>query len=375
MARTGITPNPPTSSRNPPPKPRRNHSSGNPSSSCNPPRDPSVPSNRAQRPAPSQSNQLRPTPPQTSATVCPTLDYKLLYPWAPPALLSETSSINTEADVLRLRDKTHLSFSKEHDDKVAISPCLPGEPVCTDNEGNDDHPFCFIYLTVFKKVKLRFPLTRFERELLTELDIAPAQLHPDGWAFVRAYQIICTHLGHPASVEVFLFLFEANNPGDRLWVSFNGFAGRSILSIFQQSYKDWKGKFVRVCCNDQDPTLLDGFPLYWVNKGKKESKDTFRKARSPEKMGELDQDLCSFWKELASSNIILATSLIIKFEFVESQLDFHIGMPSLLLRISLSVLSPLYSSSNLLSLHRFYTHSWLFDPCISVPIICFPLHY
>ena len=78
-------------------------------------------------------------------------------------------------------------------------------------------------------------------------------------------------------MDVFLYLFEAKNPGDRLWVSLNGVAGRSMLSIFQQSYKDWKGKFVRVCCNDLDPTLLDGFPLYWVNKGKKESKDNFRK--------------------------------------------------------------------------------------------------
>ena len=111
-------------------------------------------------------------------------------------------------------------------------------------------------------MKLRFPLTRFERELLTELDIAAAQLHPNSWAFVRAFQIICAHLGLPASGDVFLFLFEAKNPGDRLWVSLNGIAGRLILSIFQKSYKDWKGKFVQVCQNDQDTSLLDGFPLY-----------------------------------------------------------------------------------------------------------------
>ena len=144
---------------------------------------------------------------------------------------------------------------------------------------------------------------------------------------------MCAHLGHPASVNVFLFLFEAKNPGDRLWVSLSGIAGRSILSIFQQSYKDWKGKFVRVCHNDQDPTLLDGFPLYWVNKGKKESKDNFRRARSPEKMGDLDKDLCNFWKGVAFSNITLPTSSIITFEFHEDQLDFHIGSFSPFLQI------------------------------------------
>ena len=229
MARTRATSDSLAPSRNPPPKLRKKPSSGTPSTSRNPTRDPAILSNQAQRPAPSQPNQLQTTPPQTSATVRPIPDYKLLYPRAPPALLNETSSINTEADIHRLRDKTHLTFHKENDDKVAIRPCLPGKPVCTDNDGNDGHPSCFIYVTVFKKVKLRFPLTRFERELLTELDIAPAQLHPNDWALVRAYQIVCAHLGHPASVDVFLFLFEAKNLGDRLWVSLNGIAGRSIL--------------------------------------------------------------------------------------------------------------------------------------------------
>ena len=54
MARTRITPNPPSSSRNLPPKTRRVISSQNSSSSRNPPRDPNIPSNQAERPAPSQ---------------------------------------------------------------------------------------------------------------------------------------------------------------------------------------------------------------------------------------------------------------------------------------------------------------------------------
>jgi len=100
--------------------------------------------------------------------------------------LGETSSINSNLDVIRLKrgDKANLSFSKEHDDKVVVRPCPPGEPICTDDQGSDSTPFCFIYTTTFKKVKLRVPFTRFERELLTELDIAPAQLHSNSWAFV-----------------------------------------------------------------------------------------------------------------------------------------------------------------------------------------------
>ena len=98
--------------------------------------------------------------------------------------------------MLRLRkgDQSDLSFHKEHDSKVAVLPCFPDEPICVDDKGNNGE-FCFLYATFFKKMKLRLPFTRFERELLTELDIAPAQLHPNSWAFVRAFQIIYAHLG------------------------------------------------------------------------------------------------------------------------------------------------------------------------------------
>jgi len=61
-----------------------------------------------------------------------------------------------------------------------------------------------------------------------------------------------------------------------------------------------------------------------VNKGRKES--SFRRARGPEKMGELDKDLCNFWKGVASSNVTLSTSSIITYEFLEGQLDIHISL-------------------------------------------------
>jgi len=47
-------------------------------------------------------------------------------------------------------------------------------------------------------------------------------------------------------------------------MSFNGIAGRVLLSLFQQSYKGFKGKFFKIHCSKFDPILLDGFPLYWV---------------------------------------------------------------------------------------------------------------
>ena len=56
--------------------------------------------------------------------------------------------------------------------------------------------------------------------------------------------------------------------GKSFWVSFSGIAGRILLSLFQNSYKNWKGKFFRVCSAKHDPTALDGLPLYWTERPK-----------------------------------------------------------------------------------------------------------
>ena len=88
--------------------------------------------------------------------------------------------MNTAGAVQRLTngDEAYQSFHKEHDERMMVLPCPATLPVCADDKVSADGPFCFVYTTFFKKVKLRFPLTRFERELLTELNIAAAQLHP-----------------------------------------------------------------------------------------------------------------------------------------------------------------------------------------------------
>jgi len=83
---------------------------------------------------------------------------------------------------------------------------------------------------------------------------------------VRAFAILCHYLGHTPLVDVFLYFFEAKSPGQKVWVSFNGIVGRVLLTLFQQSYKGFKKHFFKVRCKRRDPTLLDGFPLYWAEK-------------------------------------------------------------------------------------------------------------
>ena len=135
------------------------------------------------------------------------------------------------------------AFHKTHDSHVLVCRVKPGVPVCVDSRATGGSPFFFLYQMVFKRVGLRLPFTSFERELLTQINTAPAQLHPNSWAFVRGFQILCGYLGVPSSVDVFLHFFEVKKQGKSLWMSFSGVAGRIILTLFQNSFKGWKGKF------------------------------------------------------------------------------------------------------------------------------------
>jgi len=69
---------------------------------------------------------------------------------------------------------------------------------------------------VFKRIGMRLPFSRFERELLTEINVAPTQLHPNGWAFVKSFHILCGFFGHAPSVDIFLYFFEVKKQGKSL---------------------------------------------------------------------------------------------------------------------------------------------------------------
>ena len=96
-----------------------------------------------------------------------------MYPWAPKNLLDETSFYTSRERVVTLR-KSGYHFHKAHDRFVRITACREDEPMCCDESSDPKGPFCFFYATVFKKVLLRLSQSIFEKELLTELNVAPA---------------------------------------------------------------------------------------------------------------------------------------------------------------------------------------------------------
>jgi len=259
----------------------------------------------------------------TKATANPPplrINYRAHYPWASDELLAECSTLTTGEDV-----ENHLgdprvykfnAFSSRHDSHIFVCQSTPGEPVCMDDRSSGGRPFFFLYQTVFKRIGLRLPFSGFERELLTEINVAPAQLHPNSWAFIRAFEILNGYLGLPPSVDIFLHFFEVKKQGKSLWVSFSRVAGRIILTVFQNSYEGWKGKFFRVCCTKHDLTALDSFPLHLVKE------PTLIKPKSLDEVPSTDREVCV---ALAGMGVVFNTAELIAREFDADALTQYFG--------------------------------------------------
>ena len=255
------------------------------------------------------------SPPPDAA---PYQDYARVYDWAPLALLAETSIQLPKNHLKTLLsndpDEPSCTIDRENDFNVHIRIPPRGMPICVDDRATNGVPLTFIYSAIFKRLKLRLPFTFFEKELMMELNVAPCQLHPNAWAFIRSFEILCNYFGHNASVDVFLHFFEAKNPGDRSWVSLNGVVGRVILGLYQQSFKDWKGRFYMISATQQSPTLLEGFPLYWVPGVE------IKKPRGLQAMAPYERELCRLLLGAKYNS-----ALLIKHEFDVVSLKKYIG--------------------------------------------------
>jgi len=128
-----------------------------------------------------------------------------MYPWAFDTLLGETSIYTSSEEIVRYmkseRPKKCI-LGRENDRGLRVVPCREDEPVCYDESSDSDGLFCYFYNMVFKKVLLRLPLYNFEKALLIEINVALTQLHPNSWAFVRGFSILCTHFDHLPLMEV-----------------------------------------------------------------------------------------------------------------------------------------------------------------------------
>ena len=99
--------------------------------------------------------------------------------------------------------------------------------------------------------------------------------------------------------------------------------------LFQQSYKGFKKQFFKVRCSLRDPTLLDGFPLYWAEK------PNLQKPRCLEDLLPHEREVCDL---LSGLHTPFSTLKLLKLQFSPKALKSYIDT---FLILALSLPTPL----------------------------------
>jgi len=135
----------------------------------------------------------------------------------------------------------------------------------------DSHDFVYVYDYLFKEYNITFSLTDFEADMLNLMNIAPSQLHPNKWAFLRCFELLCDQLGFAPSVNVFIYFYQMKFEKLVGWVSLSSSHGSPLFTLYNSSYKHFKTKFFKLRCHPEDverrllfhPDHTSRHPLYW----------------------------------------------------------------------------------------------------------------
>jgi len=201
-------------------------------------------------------------------------------PQHPPIVIPEYSWVHSDVDkhmsIYNTRDKVgqfvvvHPVCEDPFVEYAVVKPCRARERIYM-KPSPDNYDFTYVYDYLFKEYNVTFPLIDFEAGMLTLINIAPSQLHPNSWAFVRCFKLLCGHLGLVPSISVFTYFYQMKFGKLVGWVSLSASHGSPLFTLYNSSYKHFKPHFFKLCCCSEDAekrllfrsNRVPRHPLYW----------------------------------------------------------------------------------------------------------------
>ncbi|QHN98452.1 uncharacterized protein DS421_13g389660 [Arachis hypogaea] len=194
--------------------------------------------------------------------------------WVDVTVLGEEPSVDTEF-ITHLRTHYRICASEEDEPKYELVVPGPEDRVCFGRADETAPHFFFMYESMVTRLGVFLPFSEFEMSVLRHCRVAPTQLHPNSWGFLKIYQFISQALEFPTSLRIFFYLFHMTKPFSGLnnkqqWVSFRAIQGRRLFTLFDESFHDFKNYFFKVqAVEGHHPFFLDEhssprFPLYWL---------------------------------------------------------------------------------------------------------------
>ncbi|QCD78997.1 hypothetical protein DEO72_LG1g2634 [Vigna unguiculata] len=116
---------------------------------------------------------------------------------------------------------------------------------------------------------LTVPFNDWQMVVLREINCALTQIHPNAWASMQAFNVLCRVIGLTPTMPIFLYFYKCPPTLTKGWISFIG-ALKSLVDLFLTLYKGFKTDFFKVSITRRgrkwffDEVDRPKFPLYWT---------------------------------------------------------------------------------------------------------------
>ncbi|MED6226920.1 hypothetical protein PIB30_108552, partial [Stylosanthes scabra] len=189
-----------------------------------------------------------------------------LYGWVDAEVFTQSSVLAPE-DLPEFRREVGLARDLASEGDFVLEAAGPSDRLPF-QALEDEAPFLWVYSELFTRLGVRFPLSDFQREVLTRCQVAVSQLHLNGWGFLRTFERVCLHFGFRPSWRIFLFTYHlhAPPPGNG-FLSFRAYQGRRLFDAFEESIQEFKWHYFKVLPRPGTrPFWIDdeGRPHPWV---------------------------------------------------------------------------------------------------------------
>jgi len=179
-----------------------------------------------------------------------------------------SSSFYTDASVAEFLDEVPVLKASAEESLLAFGPCSLEDRVYRERSSTEP-PFFFMYACLFSDLHVSLPFDAFTAGVLKELNVAPTQLHPNSWASMQAFRIVCQTFGLRPIPSCFLHFYSSYPAKLASWQSLVSRAGSVLFKPFTASYKNFKEKFFKVYVEPAgtryffDEVGQSRFPLFW----------------------------------------------------------------------------------------------------------------
>jgi len=178
------------------------------------------------------------------------------YEWVDPRVKLPLSRFSKFVAIVDFRKKYDILADTVDDRIVSIERAKSGDIVCHGREGHS-HDFFYMYSTLISNFHVCLPFDDFTIGVLRLLNVAPSQLHPNSWASLQAFRLICRVFHLRPSPQVFL-------------VVSSGSKHQCLLASYTQSFKRFKTSFFKVVIRSIRAGYFSfengepKFPFYWT---------------------------------------------------------------------------------------------------------------